>query len=98
MDGIITMAVHWLEGSKKAPGPEAAAHEHIVESLLAEIKRIEAVNARVAEEMERLKTDKAKEIRLATAEACAVICETADYVIRNYGCAREIRRRFGLPT
>ncbi len=98
MDGIITMAVQWLEGSKKTPGTATTINTHIVETLLAEIKRIEAVNVKMTEEIHRFETDRAKEIRLATAEACAVICETADYAVRNYGCAREIRKKFGLTT
>jgi hypothetical protein len=95
MDGIMAAARQWLASSNKAPGT-TAAHEHIVESLLAEITRIEALNVTLAEEVNRLITVGATETRRAVAEECAVICETADYVVRNYGCAREIRKQFGL--
>lgn len=98
MDGIITMAVNWLEGNKKASKCSGEIHEHIIETLLKEIKRIEEINVKNREEIQRLGREKGEEIRLATAEECAVICETADYVVRNYGCAREIRKKFGLTT
>jgi hypothetical protein len=96
MDGIITMAVNWLDGNRKNPCESTATHEHIIESLLTEIKRIETINANLTEEMHQFNIDKTREIKLTTAEECAVICETADYVVRNYGCAREIRKKFGL--
>lgn len=97
MDGIITMAVNWLEGNKKSAEPTSTIHERIIENLLTEIKRMEANSIKDKEEMKRLSKEKINEIRLATAEECAVICETADYLVRNYGCAREIRKKFNLP-
>lgn len=97
MSGIVAMAKQWLAGEKNATDSIVITHKHIIESLLAEIQRVEASNARFSEEVQRLKTDGTKDIRLAVAEECAVICETADYVIRSYGCAHEIRKEFGLP-
>lgn len=98
MIGIVAMAKQWLVGDKTAPdNPEITSH-YVIESLLAEIKRIEAVNLKTSEEVERLKTEGVKGLRLAVAEECAVICETAEYVVRSYGCAHEIRKSFGLPT
>jgi len=97
MDGIIAMAHQWLAGTRKESGVASATDEHIIESLLAEIQRIEAINAARTEEVRALKADRADETRRATAEECAVICETADYLVRSYGCAREIRKHFGLP-
>jgi hypothetical protein len=98
MSGIVAMAKKWLEAEKTAPDSTAITNKHIIESLLTEIQRIETVNANVSEEVKRLNAEGAKNIRLAVAEECAVICETADYVVRSYGCAREIRKKFGLPT
>ena len=98
MGGIIAMAKEWLTGDKTSPrSPEITSH-YIIESLLTEIQRIDAVNAKTLEEVKRLKTEGVQSVRLAVAEECAVICETADYAIRNYGCAHEIRIKFGLPT
>ena len=98
MSGIVAMAKEWLTGDKTSPrSPEITSH-HIIESLLTEIQRIEVVNAKVLEEVQKLKTDGVKGIRAAVAEECAVICETADYVVRSYGCAHEIRMKFGLPV
>ena len=96
MDGIITMAVQWLEGSKK--NTDTSVQMHIVESLLSEIERVETKNAKLHEELQRIRGEQAKELRRSTAEECAVICETADYAMRSYGCAREIRKRFGLSN
>ncbi|MDD2366011.1 MAG: hypothetical protein PHN84_07585 [Desulfuromonadaceae bacterium] len=98
MDGIITMAVNWLEGNRKTSKESTEIHEHIIESLLKEIKRIEEINLKNREDMQTLSREKGEAIRLATAEECAVICETADYLVRNYGCAREIRKKFGLKS
>jgi hypothetical protein len=95
MDGIVAVAQQWLSSKKKSAGT-IVSNEHIIESLLAEIKRIEAVNVKLAEEIYRIRTDRDRDIARAAAEECAVICETADYVIRNYGCAHEIRKKFGL--
>lgn len=98
MSGIVAMAMQWLAGDKTAPNnPEITSH-HVIESLLAEIQRVEVVNAKVLADVQRLKTEGVKDLRLAVAEECAVICETADYVVRSYGCAHEIRKIFGLPT
>jgi len=97
MSGIVAMARQWLAGEQKVSCNQLVTHQHIIESLLAEIKRVEDVNAKLTEEVQRLKSDGVKELRLAVAEECAVICETADYVIRSYGCAMEIRKKFGLP-
>ncbi|HBA72124.1 MAG TPA: hypothetical protein DER40_07450 [Geobacter sp.] len=97
MSGIVAMARQWLAGEQKVPGNQLVTHQHIIESLLAEIKRIEDANAKLNGEVQRLKSDGVKELRFAVAEECAVICETADYVIRSYGCAMEIRKKFGLP-
>lgn len=97
MSGIVAMARQWLAGEQKVPGNQLITHQHIIESLLAEIKRVEDVNAKLTEEVRRLKSEGVKELRLAVAEECAVICESADYVIRSYGCAMEIRKKFGLP-
>lgn len=91
-------AKQWLVGDKVVPDSVEITGHYIVENLLAEIHRIECVNEKMAEEITRLKTDGAEDIRRAVAEECAVICETADYVVRSYGCAREIRVKFGLPT
>ena len=98
MSGIVAIARQWLAGEKAPTGGAAITHQHIIESLLSEIQRVETLNFSLAGEIQRLETDGAKEIRLAVAEECAVICETADYVVRSYGCAREIRMKFGLPT
>jgi|GEM_PF-2656126 len=97
MSGIVAIAKEWLAGEKTASGNTTITNQHIIESLLAEIQRIEAINAKVPEETQRLKTEGAKDIRRAVAEECAVLCETADYVVRSYGCSREIRKTFGLP-
>jgi hypothetical protein len=51
----------------------------------------------MAEEVHKLSAERELEVKRATAEECAVICETAiDYAVRNYGCALEIRKKFGL--
>lgn len=97
MSGIVAIARQWLAGEKSPASGAAITHQQIIESLLSEIQRVEALNYSLAREVQRLENDGAKEIRLATAEECAVICETADYVVRSYGCAREIRKKFGLP-
>jgi 2-polyprenyl-6-methoxyphenol hydroxylase-like FAD-dependent oxidoreductase len=97
MIGIVEIAKQWLAGEKSSPVSPAITQQHIIESLLAEIQRIEAVGIKASEEVQRLKTDGVNEIRLEVAEECAVICETADYVIRSYGCATEIRKKFGIP-
>lgn len=96
MDGIAAKARQWLAHSKKELPVHPEAHEHIVESLLAEIKRLESINEELAEEVYRLRNDGVQEIRRAVAEECAVLCETADYLIRSYGCAKEIRKQFGV--
>lgn len=98
MNGIAAIAKQWLAGEKTAPGSTEITSHHLIESLLAEIVRLEAVNAGIAGEVLWFKADGAKDVRRTVAEECAVICETADYVTRNYGCAREIRMKFGLPT
>ena len=98
MSGIVEKASQWLAGEKKTSGQPHLTHQHIIESLLAEIRRVEAANANYVEELKLFKTVGVNEVRLAVAEECAVICETADYVVRSYGCAREIRIKFGLPT
>lgn len=97
MSGIVAQAKKWLMVDKSAPDSSDNTGHQIIESLLAEIKRIEAINSVLSEEVQRLRTDGAKELRLAVAEECAVICETADYVVRSYGCAREIRKKIGIP-
>lgn len=97
MSGIVAMAKQWLAGDKTVPGSLAMTSHHIIESLLTEIQRIDNVNAKIADDIQQLKSEGAKCIRLAVAEECAIICETADYVVRSYGCAREIRKKFGLP-
>ncbi len=96
MNGIVALARQWLAGDTTAPDSTEITSHHIIESLLTEIQRIEAVNARILEDDQLLKTDGVKELRRAVAEECAVICETAEYVVRSYGCAREIRIKFGL--
>lgn len=96
--GIVAIAKQWLAGGKLPTDTPEMTHHHIIESLLAEIQRIEAVNSKIAEDVKQLKTDGAKEIRRSVAEECAVLCETADYVVRSYGCAHEIRMRFDLPS
>jgi demethoxyubiquinone hydroxylase (CLK1/Coq7/Cat5 family) len=104
MSGIVAMASQWLIGDKSVPDSMEMTSHHIIESLLGEIQRLEAANARLAGDVEllkvdevKLKTDGVKDAGLAVAEECAVICETADYVVRSYGCAREIRMKYGLP-
>lgn len=97
MEGIIDVALKWLTNNKSEPSAASTAHEHIIENLLAEIKRLEAANAKMAEQAHKLTAEKELEVIRATAEECAVICETAvDYAVRNYGCSREIRKKFGL--
>lgn len=97
MEGIIDVALKWLTNNKSEPSAASTAHEHIIENLLAEIKRLEAANARMAEQAHKLTAERELEVIRATAEECAVICETAvDYAVRNYGCSREIRKKFGL--
>lgn len=95
MSGILAMAREWLAGDS---APSEITSHHIIESLLAEIQRMEAVNAKAQEDLRQLKTEGVKEIRLAVAEECARICEDADYVVRSYGCAREIRIKFGISA
>ena len=97
MSGIVALARQWLTSDKKTLGSSEQTSHHIIESLLAEIKRVEAINVEIAEDLIRLRTDGVDEIRREVAEECAVICETADYVVRSYGFAREIRLKFGLP-
>lgn len=94
---IVEKARKWLAGDKTSPDSAEITSHHIIESLLTEIQRIEAVNSKISAEVQYLKTNGVKDIRLAVAEECAVICETADYVVRSYGCAHEIRVKFGLP-
>lgn len=98
MSSIVSMAKQWLAGDNTAPDSTEITNHHIIESLLAEIQRIEVVNSKLSEEVKRLKTDGARDVQLAVAEECAIICETADYVVRSYGCAREIRIKFGLTV
>lgn len=98
MSSIVALAKQWLVADKATPNSTDITNHHIIESLLAEIQRLEAVNAALSVEMKRLTTDGVNDIRRAVAEECAVICETAEYVVRSYGCAREIRIKFGLPT
>jgi hypothetical protein len=97
MNDIVTLATQWLTADKAAPKNTTTTNYHIIESLLAEIQRLEAGNAAASAELAQLKTESAHETRTAVAEECAVICETADYVVRSYGCAHEIRVKFGLP-
>lgn len=100
MGGIVSMALQWLTHEKDSPGSSDQTSHHIIESLLAEIRRVEATNAKILEDDRHLKTDavdELKAVRMAVAEECAVICETADYAVRSYGCAREIRLKYGLP-
>ena len=94
MDGIITLAVQWLEGTKR--NDDNAVQMHIVECLLAEIERLDTKNDTLKSELQRVKEVQAEELRHSVAEECAVICETADYSLRSYGCAGEIRKHFGL--
>jgi hypothetical protein len=97
VEGIIDIALKWLTNNKSEPSAASTAHEHIIENLLAEIKRLEVANTKIAEQANKLTAEKELELRRATAEECAVICETAiDYAVRNYGCSLEIRRKFGL--
>ncbi len=97
MEGIIDSALKWLTHNKSESNVASAAHEHIIENLLAEIKRLEAAHAKLNEHAHKLTAERELEVKRAAAEECAVICETAlDYAVRNYGCALEIRRKFGL--
>lgn len=98
MNDVVAISKQWLARVKTIPGSTLVTDFHIIESLLAEIKRIESVNREIAEELQRIKTDGEYEIKHKIAEECAVICETADYVVRSYGCAHEIRMKFGLTT
>lgn len=98
MSDIVALSKQWLAREKVVPGSSSKTNFHIIESLLAEIKQIEALNCKITEEIQRIKTVDENNLRLAVAEECAVICETADYVIRSYGCAHEIRMKFGLTT
>lgn len=93
MNEIVALAKRWLTGDTA----HARNGQHVVENLLAEIHRIHELNGRLAKECQRLQLEGAKDITLAVAEECAVICETADYAVRSYGCAHEIRIKFGLP-
>ncbi|MDD2897533.1 MAG: hypothetical protein PHI31_02350 [Desulfuromonadaceae bacterium] len=97
MSDIVTLATQWLTADKTTPKSSTTSNYHIIESLLAEIQRLEFSHARAAEEVEKLKTEGTGDLRRAVAEECAVICETADYVVRSYGCAHEIRKKFGIP-
>lgn len=94
MNEIVALAKRWLTGENSVP--EKNGH-HVVENLLAEIHRIHDLNTKLIKECQRLQLEGAKDITLAVAEECAVICETADYALRSYGCAHEIRIKFGLP-
>jgi hypothetical protein len=97
VEGIIDVALKWLTNNKSEPSAASIAHEHIIENLLAEIRRLEAANVKITEQARKLAAERELEVKRATAEECAVICETAlDYAVRNYGCALEIRRKFGL--
>lgn len=98
MSGLVATVKQWLEGERTTAGSTDINSHHIIESLLSEIQRIEALNITLAEELQRLQTKGADDLRREVAEECAVICETAEYVVRSYGCAREIRLKFGLPT
>ncbi|MDD2272676.1 MAG: hypothetical protein PHP95_13665 [Desulfuromonadaceae bacterium] len=98
MSGVVARAKQWLVGDKVDPGSIEITGHYIIENLLAEIHRIEGVTEKMAADIKRLKTEGVEDARRAVAEECAVICETADYVVRSYGCAREIRVKFGLPT
>lgn len=98
MSDIVALSKQWLASEKTVPGSTSVTNFHIIETLLAEIQRIEAVNSKLSEEVLRIKTEGENTLRFEVAEECAVICETADYVVRSYGCAREIRLRFGLAT
>lgn len=97
MNSIVALARKWLVGEHSTATSQEISSHKIIEDLLAEIHRIEEVNVRLAGECQRLRLEGAKEISLAVAEECAVICETADYAVRSYGCAHEIRIKFGLP-
>lgn len=94
MNEIVAFAKRWLSGEDAV---HAKNSHHVIENLLAEIHRIHDLNAKLSKECQRLQLEGAKDITLAVAEECAVICETADYAVRSYGCAHEIRRKFGLP-
>ncbi len=98
MNDVVEISKQWLAREKIVPGSTTVTNFHIIESLLSEIQRIEATNSKMSEELLRIKTNGDNDLRCAVAEECAVICETADYVVRSYGCAREIRMRFGLAT
>lgn len=97
MSDIVTLATQWLTAGNTTPKSTKISNYHIIESLLAEIQRLEGSSAKAVEEVAKLKTEGANDLRRAVAEECAVICETADYVVRSYGCAHEIRIKFGLP-
>lgn len=97
MTGIVSMAMQWLSGDKTAPHNAEITQHLIIESLLAEIRRVENVNLQMAEELRQIRLKGEEDLRRAVAEECAVICETADYAVRSYGCSHEIRVKFGLP-
>ena len=94
MNEIVALAKRWLTGEDAV---QAKNSHQMIEKLLAEVHRIHDLNATLAKECQRLQLEGAKDITLAVAEECAVICETADYSVRSYGCAHEIRMKFGLP-
>jgi hypothetical protein len=90
----MALAKRWLTGEDTMS--EKKGHL-VIETLMAEIHRIQELNAKLTKECHRLQLEGAKDITLAVAEECAAICETADYSVRSYGCAHEIRMKFGLP-
>jgi hypothetical protein len=96
MSDIVTIAKKWLSGDKVASSSSESSY-HIIDTLLAEIHRVEDLNVTLTQECQRLKCEGVKDITLAVAEECAVICETAEYAVRSYGCAHAIRKKFGLP-
>lgn len=96
MPGIVAMAKQWLLGDTTKDNVELTSH-HIIESLLTEIRRLEAVIDKSSQETRQFRTEGVNELRRKVAEECAVLCETADYAVRSYGCSYEIRKRFGLP-
>jgi hypothetical protein len=95
---IVDVARDWLHVGHKVDTNAKATQQSLIEGLLVEISRLETLNRAAANEITRVQTEAAQNLRLSTAEECAVICETVDYVTRSYGCAREIRIRFGLPA
>lgn len=53
MEGIVATARQWLSSNIKDPGASPPSNEHIIDSLLAEIRRIESLNVALAEEIQR---------------------------------------------